>query len=161
MSNKKAMLIITNVIPAKLEKERSDKKASRMYVGTTFAQALEGPDGKAYANPFRTGFRNIFQRHSADGKSASYKVTPDQLNALKDGKLAIPGEIITKSVEQFPVLGADGKQNKTKDGQLVFASKYSAVVLEDEDVKAVFLAAGHKITGDAVEATSSLSELVA
>ncbi len=161
MSNKK-MLIITNVIPAKSEKERTDGKASRLYAGTTFGQAIEGSDGRLYANPFRTGFRNIFQKHSADGKSAQWKVTPDQLNDLKNGKLAIPGEIITKKVEQFPVLGADGKQSKNKAGELVFADRYTAVVLEGESVKAIFAAAGHKIVGDVeVSAPSVSAELMA
>lgn len=142
------MLIITNVIAAKKEKNRVDGKISREYCGITFSEAISDGKGGLYANPFRTGFRNIFQNHSADGKSARWKVTPAQLELLKDKSLAIPGEIITKKVEKFPVLGADGKQNKDKQGNLVFADKYTAVVLEGESVEQVFSAAGHRIVGE-------------
>lgn len=164
MSNsKKPMLIITNVTSVSQEKVRSDNKASRLFVGATFSEAV-GTEGKYYANPFRTSYRNIFQKHSADGMTATWKITPDQLGALKAGQLAIPGEIVTKKVESYAVLDAKGNQQKTKEGQPVFADKYTAVVLGGEDVNQIFKAAGHEIIGEVsndIEATSPASELAA
>ena len=158
MKNQK-MLIITDVLKAKTEKERIDGKASRQYAGTTFAEAIEGSDGKLYANPFRTGYRNIFQNHTPDGKDVRWKVSPDQLNALKQGNLAIPGEIVTKKVKEFPVLGPDGKQNKAKDGTPVTGNRYTAVVLAGESVERVFAAAGHEIVGDIESAPATAPAL--
>lgn len=159
MSNTRKMLLVTNVTEAKSEKERIDGKASCLFVGVTFAEVLQSPNGKIYENPFKSGFRNIFQRHSADGQSAKWKVTPEQLNTLKNEKLAIPGEIVTRTVERFPVLGVDGKQSKTKNGELVFADKYTAVVLEGESIEAIFKAAGHKIVAEQENAQASQKEV--
>lgn len=148
------MLIITEVLGAKQEKARIDGKASRSFVGATFSEAIQGADGRYYPNPFRNSYRNIFQKHSTDGKTATWKVTPEQLNALKAGQLAIPGEVVTKKVKSFSVLDATGAQQKRKDGSLVFADRYTAVVLNGEDTATIFKASGHEIVGD-VESSSS------
>ena len=152
MKNSKPMLIITEVLDSKAEKSRIDKKVSRQYIGTRFAQAIQGANGSLHPNPFRSGFRNIFQQHVGDGMTeARWKVTPDQLKALKKGQLAIPGEIVTKKVKEFPVL-VNGVQSKDRNGAPVTASQYSAVVLEGENIDSIFKAAGHEIVGE-VEST--------
>lgn len=145
----KKVVLITGVTAPIAEKARKDGKASRLFVTATFTEALQRKDGSFYPNPFTSTKRNIWQRHAADGKSAAWGATsPDALKELMNASNPIPGEIVSRKVAQFPVLGADGKQNKTLKGELVFGSSYTTVVLGNEDIKKVFSQAGHEIVGE-------------
>lgn len=156
-------LLIISVAAPKKEKERIDKKAQREFVTVGFALARQRKDGSYYADPFTSASRNIWQRHSADGKSASWgRTNPDILNELMENSDPIEGEIVTAKVKQFPVLGPDGKQNKDSDGNLVFADRYTTAVLGNEDTARVFAAANHEIVKVSKAATlETESELAA
>ena len=155
-------VIITGATAPKKEKARIDGKVSREFMTVTFAEAIDNGKGGLVANPFRTCSRNIWQNHSADGTKALWKQTPAQLQELINAKLAIPGSITTNSVTSYPVLGVDRKQNKDKAGNLIFAERYTAVVLGGEDTKRIFEAAGHDIVSEvAALAPAMESELQA
>lgn len=146
-------VILTGATAPIAEKKRIDNKVSREHLTITANEAIDNGDGGLVANPFREVKRTLFQRHNADGSSAAWRQTPAQIDGLIKGGLAIPGSIETRDVEAYPVLGADGKQNKTKDGKPVFANSFTALVFEGESVEKVFAAAGKKL----VKSSSSVS----
>lgn len=143
------LILITAVTAPKAEKARVDGKVSRLFVTVTSAEALQNADGTYYPNPFTNASRNIWQKHSADGKTAAWGSTsPSALESLMKNQNAIPGEIVSEQVEKFPVIdGLTGKQRTTKTGELVFADRYTTVIFGNEDIARVFKNANHVITG--------------
>jgi hypothetical protein len=144
---KKNLILLTAISAPRAEKARTDGKASRQFITVTAAEALQDAQGNYYPNPFTAASRNVWQKHSADGKSAAWGSTsPEALGMLKSNNNAIPGEIVSKKVKQFPVIDAvTGKQRTTKEGKLVFADSYTTVLFGNEDVVRVFKAANHEI----------------
>lgn len=136
-------VIITGATAPKVEKPRKDGKVSREHLTLSVEDA---------ANPFRTVKRTIFQQHSLDGKTASWKVSPDRIADLISKKQPIPGEIVTRNVKRFPVLDASGNQMKDGKGNSVYGSQYTALILEGESVERIFKAAGHELEAEAAPA---------
>lgn len=120
------MLRIISISAVKTESARKDKKASRQYITVDFIDPT---------NPFLTGKRNIFQNHSADGKSAFWKgLTPEGLAACKGN---LQGEIKTLNVKPYEITGADGQKRSV--------STYKAVVFAHESDAQVAKAANHEL----------------
>lgn len=139
-------VILIDMTKPQSEKVRSDNKKSRLFMTLTYAEALlNKATGEYYANPLRTVKRNYFQQHNADGTQTSWKADPKALQKLIDNASAIPGQIVTRTVKEFPVVGANGEQQKRNDGSLVYADKYTTVVLGGETEEQVFRAANHEI----------------
>jgi hypothetical protein len=140
MSNLK----LNAISPVKTEKEgsaRSDGKVNRQYYVATFSNP---------ANPFgKTVSRTFWQQHSADGTTAEWKgADPVQVRPFL-GKL-IPGNIVAKTVEDYPIIGLGGEER--------YATSYTAVVLDGETVESVFKASGKIIVNETVSAAITTNE---
>ena len=120
-------LIITEVGLLKTEKEgakRSDGKVNRQFY------TLKGYDTE---NPITGNWqRNVFQTHSADGKSAFWKHA--DYNRAK-AQIGIPfvGEIVRMEVEPYDI---DGRQ----------ATSFKAVVFKGENAASIAKANGHVLS---------------
>jgi len=117
-------LILVSMSEVKTEKTRTDGKVSRKYYTARFADA---------SNPFAKGVqRNVFQAHSADGKTASWKGgNPDQVRSFI-GK-EIPGQMVNCTVEPYTI-----GENKN-------ITSYTTALLDGENIVAILKQAGHKL----------------
>ena len=111
----------------------------------------ESSDGRKYYlaifqdldNPFQaTRFRVISQQFDSSGNSIWKGGDPSMIKNYV-GK-ALPGAIVTKEVEAYPVTSQDGTQREV--------TSYTCVALKGENIVQLFSRAGHTLTS---EATSS------
>jgi len=123
---------LMSITDVKTEKQRTDGKKSRQYYVAEFGNP---------SNPFAPSVkRTFFQAHNADGSTTWKGANPSTVSAAI-GK-EIPGSIINMKVEKYPVLLADGTQQKRKDGSLVFADNVTIVCFEGENAEAIVRANG-------------------
>jgi hypothetical protein len=116
----------------------------------------ETSDGRKYYlaifqdldNPFQaTRFRVISQQFDSSGNSIWKGGDPNQIKNYV-GK-ALPGAIVTKQVEPYPVTSQDGT-TRTVDS-------YTAVALKGENIVQLFSRAGHELAGASANTSSETS----
>lgn len=125
---------LISISEVKTEKQRTDGKSSRQYYTAYFADVM---------NPFAKQIqRNIFQSHSADGKTANWRAGNPELVKNFIGK-EIPGQFVNSKVEPYQI-----------DGRTV--TTYTTVVLEGENVDSIFKQSGHPIAKEEFEHSSNI-----
>jgi len=120
----KKLLILVSMSEVKTEKTRTDGKISRQFYTAYFADAN---------NPFAKGVqRNVFQAHSADGKTASWKGgNPSQVKTFV-GK-EIPGQIVNCIVKPYTI-----GENKN-------ITSYTTALLDGENLVSILKQSGHEL----------------
>jgi len=124
-------LNLIRVSDLKTEKVRKDDKVSRQYFTIYVVDA---------ANPFTSGAqRNIYQNHSADGKTAFWK-TIDFKGAKALVGQSLEGEVSRLEVKPYDI-----------DGRM--ASSYTCLILKGEDPATIARQSGHEMVFSAPVAT--------
>lgn len=133
MSNLSKTLTLIAMGAILTEKVRTDGKVSRQYYTAEFGDQ---------SNPFGQSVKRvIWQQHSADGKTASWRAGNPAQVKLFIGK-QVPAEIVCLQVPAYDVQGGDGVVRQ--------ATKYTTVVFAHETVNSVFKSAGHPLEENTV-----------